>query len=232
MRVPRMRRLLPLLLLIALTAAGFVLLRGLGWDSLARHQTQLTDWVAANPVRSVTLFVVAYIMTAALSLPQGALLTVTGGFLFGTALGCTLSVTSATIGASILLVIVRSAFAQALHRNRHRIPQQVQTRLARDGFSYLLALRLVPLFPFWLVNLAAAVAGVRLAAFIPATFLGIAPASFVLSSIGSGIGSILAEGRTPDLSILFSPRILLPLLGLAGLSLLPILLRRRSDAHA
>lgn len=227
-----MRHVLPLLIVIALTAAGSVLLRGLGWDSLARHQSQLTDWVATNPVESAALFVLAYVLTAAFSLPQGALLTVTGGFLFGTVLGCALTVTSATIGASILLVVVRSAFAQTLGRNRHRIPAQVQARLTRDGFSYLLALRLVPLFPFWVVNLAAAVAGIRIAVFAPATLLGIVPASFVMSSIGSGIGSILAEGRTPDLSILFSARILLPLLGLACLSLLPILLRRRSDAHA
>ena len=119
-----------------------------------------------------------------------------------------------------------------MERHRHRIPAQVQARLARDGFSYLLALRLVPLFPFWIVNLAAAVAGIRLAVFVPATFVGITPASFVLSSIGAGVGTVLAEGRTPDLSVLFAPRILLPLLGLAVLSLLPALLRRRPGAHA
>jgi uncharacterized membrane protein YdjX (TVP38/TMEM64 family) len=222
-----MRRFLPLLILIVLAVAGFFLLRGFGWDSLARHQGQLTGWVRLHPLESAALFVAAYVATAALSLPQGALLTVAGGLLFGTVLGCALTVTGATIGASILLVVVRSAFAQTLERHRDRIPEQVQTRLARDGFSYLLALRLVPLFPFWVVNLAAAVAGIRLAVFVPATFLGIAPASFVLSSIGSGVGTILAEGRTPDLSVLFSAHILLPLLGLALLSLLPALIRRR-----
>jgi uncharacterized membrane protein YdjX (TVP38/TMEM64 family) len=222
-----MRRFLPLLILIVLAVAAFFLLRGFGWDSLARHQAQLADWVGVHPVESAGLFVAAYIATAALSLPQGALLTVAGGLLFGTVLGCALTITGATIGASILLLVVRSAFAQTLERHRDRIPRQVQTRLARDGFLYLLALRLVPLFPFWVVNLAAAIAGIRLAVFVPATFLGIAPASFVLSSIGSGVGTILAQGRTPDLSVLFSARILLPLLGLALLSLLPALMRRR-----
>jgi uncharacterized membrane protein YdjX (TVP38/TMEM64 family) len=227
-----MRRFLPLLMLVILAAAGLVLLRGVGWSSLARYQGLLTDWVGVHPAGSAAIFMVAYILTAALSLPQAALLTVAGGLLFGTVLGCALTVTGATIGASILLVIVRSAFAQTLNRLRHRIPEQVQIRLARDGFSYLLALRLVPLFPFWIVNLAAAVAGIRLAVFVPATLLGIAPAGFVLSSIGSGVGTILAEGRTPDLSVLFSARILLPLLGLAVLSLAPTLLRRRPGAHA
>lgn len=227
-----MRRFLPLLVLVILAAAGFVLLRGFGWDSLAQHQSQLANWVRLHPVVSAALFVAAYVATAALSLPQGALLTVAGGLLFGTVLGCALTVTGATIGASILLVVVRSAFAETLNRHRDRIPQQVQIRLARDGFSYLLALRLVPLFPFWVINLAAAVAGIRLAVFVPATLLGIAPASLVLSSIGAGVGSILAQGRTPDVSVLFSPRILFPLLGLAVVSLVPVLLRRRPGAHA
>jgi uncharacterized membrane protein YdjX (TVP38/TMEM64 family) len=227
-----MRRFLPLLMLIVLATAGFVLSRGIGWDSLARHQAMLAAEVAAHPAASAGLYLLAYILTAALSLPQAALLSVAGGLLFGTILGGGLTITGATIGASILLLVVRSAFAGVLDRHRHRIPEQVQTRLARDGFSYLLALRLIPLFPFWIVNLAAAVAGIRLIVFVPATLLGIAPASFVLSSIGASVGGILAEGRTPDLSVLFSARILLPLLGLAVLSLLPALFRRRPGAHA
>jgi uncharacterized membrane protein YdjX (TVP38/TMEM64 family) len=227
-----MRRYLPLLILLVFAVVGFVLLRDVSWGSLARHQGLLTGWVSLHPIASATLFVLAYIATSALSLPQGALLTVAGGLLFGTGPGCALTVTGATVGASILLVVVRSAFAQTLDRHRHRIPQQVQARLASDGFSYLLALRLVPLFPFWVVNLAAAIAGIRLAIFVPATLLGIIPASFVLSSIGAGVGTILAEGRTPDLSVLFSVRILLPLIGLAVLSLLPVLFRRRPGAHA
>ncbi|WP_428493379.1 TVP38/TMEM64 family protein [Rhodopila sp.] len=225
-----MRRFLPLLVLAVLAVAGFVLLRGFGWHSLARHQGQLLGWAGAHPVLSAALFVATYIATAALSLPQGALLTVAGGWLFGTLLGCGLTVIGATAGASILLVVVRSAFAETLNRHRGRIPPRLQTRLARDGFSYLLALRLVPLFPFWVVNLAAAVAGTRLRVFAPATLLGIVPASLVLSSIGAGVGGILAQGGTPDLSVLFSARILWPLLGLALLSLAPVLWRRRPGA--
>jgi uncharacterized membrane protein YdjX (TVP38/TMEM64 family) len=227
-----MRRYLPLVLLVALAAAGFFLIRGIGWDSLARHQVLLADWVGKRPITSAALYVLAYILTAAVSLPQAGLLTVAGGLLFGSFIGCALTVAGATIGASILLLVVRSAFARTLERQRHRIPEAVQARLARDGFSYLLALRLLPLFPFWVVNLAAAVAGIPLAIFVPATLLGIAPASFVLSSIGAGVGTILAAGQTPDLSVLFSARILLPLAGLAVLSLLPALLRRRPGAHA
>lgn len=227
-----MRRYIPLVVLTILAVAGFIVLRGIGWDSLARHQATLTVWVAAHPIVSAELFLFAYMATAALSLPHGAILTVCGGLLFGPVIGCVLTIVGATTGASILLVTVRSAFATTLQRQRHRIPEALQARLQHDGFSYLLALRLVPLFPFWLVNLAAAVAGIPVLVFFPATILGIAPASFILSSIGAGVGGILAEGGTPDLSALFTPRILLPLLGLAILSLLPLCLRRRPGAHA
>jgi uncharacterized membrane protein YdjX (TVP38/TMEM64 family) len=227
-----MRRLLPLLVVIVFAVAAFVWLRDVGWDDLARHQAVLVAWVGAHPVEAAALYLLAYVLTAALSLPHGALLTVVGGWLFGAVAGWVLTVTGATIGASVLLVVVRSAFGQTLGRHRHRIPAAIRQRLERDGFSYLLALRLMTVFPFWIVNLAAAVAGVRLAVFAPATLLGIAPASFVLSSVGAGVGSVLAEGRTPDLSVLFSPHVLLPLLGLAALSLLPVLFRRRSDVHA
>jgi uncharacterized membrane protein YdjX (TVP38/TMEM64 family) len=227
-----MRRLIPLLLLAVLAAAGFFLAREVGWDGLARHQAVLQDWVRTYPVASAALYLVAYTATAALSLPNAAILTVAGGLLYGPVLGCILTVVGATLGASLLLVIVRSAFAETLSRHSHRIPATVRTRLSSDGFSYLLALRFVPLFPFWVVNLAAAVAGIRLRVFVPATLLGVAPASFVLSSIGAGVSALLADGKTPDLSVLFAPRLLLPLAGLAVLSLLPALFRRRPGAHA
>jgi uncharacterized membrane protein YdjX (TVP38/TMEM64 family) len=226
-----MRRLPPLLLLVVLTAAGFYLAREAGWDSLARHQALLQDWVRTHPFASAGIYLVAYTITAALSLPHAALLTVAGGMLFGPLLGGALTVVGATLGASILLAIVRSAFAQVLDRHLHQVPEAVRDRLATDGLSYLLALRLVPLFPFWVVNLAAAVVGIRLAVFVPATLIGIAPASFIFSSIGANVGTLLAEGKTPNLSVLLSSGILLPLVGLAVLSLLPALFRRRPGVH-
>jgi uncharacterized membrane protein YdjX (TVP38/TMEM64 family) len=221
-----MRRLLPVLLLVILAAAGFALLRGAGWDGLARHQALLRDWIAAHPVLSAATYILVYTAAVSLSVP------IAGGLLFGKFLGFALTVTAATIGATILLLVVRSLFVHTLGNHRQRIPETVRRRLVTDGFSYLLALRLVPLFPFWLVNLAAAVAGIRLAVYVPATLLGIAPTTFILSSIGAGVGGVLERGETPDLSVLFAPGILLPLIGLAVLSLLPAIFRRRNSIHA
>jgi uncharacterized membrane protein YdjX (TVP38/TMEM64 family) len=102
----------------------------------------------------------------------------------------------------------------------------VRPRLARDGFSYLLAIRLVPAFPFWLVNLAAALCGMRLLPYVAATLLGITPATFVYASIGEGVESVLASGGEPDLAVIFSPRVLVPLIALAALSLVPVAWRK------
>ena len=117
--------------------------------------------MAAHPVGAPLAYVLAYVLTAALSLPQGALLTVTGGLLFGSVFGCALTVAGATIGASLLLLAARTALGDVLARRGGRVVEAVRGGLERDGFSYLLALRLVPLFPFWAVNLAAAIGGMR-----------------------------------------------------------------------
>lgn len=225
-----MRRLvLPLLLLILAMAAWFFLPQ-IGWNGLARHQEGLLAWVSAHPWKARGLFLLAYLLTTALSLPHATLMTVAGGLLFGPVGGCILTILGATAGASILLLILRHAVGGTVLRRR--IPPHVRERLARDGFLYLLALRFAPVVPFWVVNLAAAAVGMRLAVFIPATLIGISPASFILSWMGAGIGGLLARGATPDLAVLLAPRFLLPMLALSALSLLPAWLRRRPAAHA
>ncbi len=226
-----MRRIGWLFILTVSIVAIVATARLIDWQSLADNHARLQEQVSAHPLLAAFTYLLAYVLTAALSLPQAAILTVAGGLLFGAAYGCALTVAGATIGATLLQVFIRSVFARSLNRQRHRIPEAVRHRLARDGFSYLLALRLVPLFPFWIVNLAAAAVDMRLSVFWPATLLGIAPASYVLSSIGEGVGSVLATGRTPDLTVLYAPRIFLPLLGLALLVLLPTLFRRRSATN-
>jgi len=88
-----------------------------------------------------------------------------------------------------------------------------------DAFNYLLVLRLVPVFPFWLVNLVPALVGVGLPTYMLATFLGILPGTFVYASLGNGLGSLVEE---PDLAIIFKPSVLLPIIGLALLALVPV----------
>lgn len=230
-----MRRSFRLLLLLLLIAAGIavaVWLRPrLGWDTIGQHEQALRAWVGDHPITAPLVYVLAYILVAALSLPQAVFLTVTGGLLFGAVFSCVLTVIGATIGASVLLLVARTALGDLLSRRGGGVVAAARAGLQRDGFSYLLALRLVPVFPFWAVNLAAAAGGMRLSVFVPATAVGIAPATFVFSAIGAGVGDVLAAGQAPDLSVVFAPRIILPLVGLALLSLLPVAWRHWRAAH-
>lgn len=229
-----MKRVVPLLILVILAIAAWAsgLTAYLSWAELARHQGTLLAAVADRPVLVPIVYVIVYAAFVALSLPQAVVVTITGGLLFGTMVGGALAVLGATLGAILLFLLARTAFGDSLSRRGGAFMQTVRDGLARDGFNYLLAIRLIPVFPFWLVNLAAALGGMRLLPYATATLIGIAPGTFVFASIGAGIGSVLATGGQPDLGIILSLPVLGPLLGLAALSLLPVLWRRRRKSDA
>lgn len=221
-------RWLPIAVLAAGLAAFFAL--GLhdyvGFETLARYRAVLRAWVDAHPALAPVAYVVAYIVAIAFSLPGALLLTITGGFLFGTLLGALYAVAGATIGAIGVFLAARTAFGDLLRAKAGGAIKRMEDGFRRDAFSYLLVLRLVPLFPFFLVNLVPAFLGVSLGVFAAATFIGIIPGSLVYASVGSGLGAVFDAGETPDLGIVFTPEILLPILGLAALALVPVIYRR------
>ncbi len=228
-------RLLPLFMLLAVAAAivTFGVPHALSWSELAARQAELTAAAQAHPVQAVLLYVAAYALIVALSIPSGVVMSVTAGLLFGTLEGTAAAAVGATLGAIVLFLVVRLALRPVLARRAGALLARIGPGLQRDGFSYLLALRLVPAFPFWLVNLAPALVGMRLAPYAAATLIGVIPATAVFASIGAGLASVLAAGGRPDVDMIFSPRVLGPLLGLAVLSLLPVLWRRwRGRTHA
>jgi uncharacterized membrane protein YdjX (TVP38/TMEM64 family) len=228
-------RWLPLLVILAAIVAAFAfgVPHSLSWAALGARQAALMQATQAYPAASVLLYVAVYALVVALSVPVGVVLSVAGGLLFGTALGAAAAVVGATLGAVALFLAVRLALGPLLARRAPRLLARIGPGLERDGFSYLLALRLIPAFPFWLVNLAPALAGMRLLPYAAATLLGVIPAAIVFAALGAGVGDVLAAGRRPDLGVIFSPRVLGPLLGLAALSLLPVLWRRwRRGVHA
>jgi uncharacterized membrane protein YdjX (TVP38/TMEM64 family) len=228
-----LRRFWVVILLAVLAIAWIAGAAGqLNWAALARNQAALAGWVGAHPVLAPFVYLLLYAIAVLLSLPESAVLTVAGGLLFGTLSGGLLAVVGSSAGAIALFLAVRYHLADAIAARGGRFLDAIRTGLHRDGFSYLLAIRLVPAFPFWLVNLGAALSGMRLLPYGAATVIGIIPATFVFASIGDGLGDALAAGHQPDLSIIFSLRILGPLMALAALSLLPVAWRRwkRSDA--
>ena len=222
-----LKRLLALLVVVAVVG-GVVVLRAehwLSWHMLARHQAQLLALAADHPVLAPVLYMLAYAVIVTVSLPEGALLTVIGGLLFGTVLGTCWAVLGASLGAVGLFVLARPAFGAAVEARAGHLLARIRPGLERDGFSYLLTIRLIPIFPFWMVNLAAALVGMRPLSYAAATLIGIIPSTLVFAAVGSGLETVLASGGKPDLAIIFQLRILGPLLALAVLALLPVLLR-------
>lgn len=223
-----LRRLLPLLVLVALIGLAFALglERHLSFESLRENRVELLALVERHAALAALAYVAIYAAAIALSLPGGAALTLAGGFMFGTVLATTLVVVGATLGACIVFLIARTALGEPLRARAGPWLRRMEDGFARDALSYLLVLRLIPLFPFWLVNLVPAFMGVPLRTYALATFVGIIPGSLVYASVGAGLGAVFDQGGTPDLGIILEPKVLLPLIGLALLALLPVAYKR------
>jgi uncharacterized membrane protein YdjX (TVP38/TMEM64 family) len=224
------RRLVPLGALVV-GAVVFIALgsgRYLTFAALADNREWLLALVADSGAIAALAFIVVYAALVALSFPAAELLTIAGGFLFGRWLGTFYAVIAATIGATVVFLAARAGLA-GLAARAGPWAQRFEAGFRRDALSYLLVLRLIPLFPFWLVNLVAGAAGLRLSVFVAGTFFGILPGTFVYANLGTGLGALVAAGRRPGLSLLLAPSVLLPILGLAGLSLVPVLYRRRRE---
>ncbi len=224
------------LLLLAVLAAG-LLASGAGdqlsLEGLARNQAQLSGFVAEHRIVAVLLFIGAYALVTAASLPGALFMTLAGGLLFGVWLGGAAAVVGATIGAVAVFYVVRSSLGEALRERAEKSGGVLKTVIdgfGQDAFAYVLTLRLIPAAPFWLVNVAAGLAHAPVRPYAMATFLGIIPGTFIYAGIGAGLGRILAEGGRPDLGVIFEPQILLPLVALGLLSLGAALFRRRRRA--
>lgn len=227
-----LKRLLPLLLLVglALAAYGFGLGRYFTLDALRDNRAALVDLVATRPWMTGGGFVALYAALVALSLPGAAVMTVAGGLLFGFA-GAALSLSAATAGATLVFLFARSAFGDWARARAGAFVQRMAEGFRRDGFYYLLFLRLVPALPFWAVNLAPALLGMRLVPFVVATALGSIPGSLVFTAFGVSLGEVFDSGEPVSLSAVFSPTTIAALVGLGVLSLLPIVVRRLRGAR-
>jgi uncharacterized membrane protein YdjX (TVP38/TMEM64 family) len=212
---------------IAVIAAILILALSMGWQKylsfevLAQQSDALKNLLATKPLLVIAAFMGVYIIATAIAMPGAIWLTIGGGFLFGPFLGTALSATSATIGATILFIAAQSAIGGGLRSRAGGLIDRLEKGFAENAFSYLLTLRLLPIAPFFGVNLAAAFLRIPLRTFVIATAIGILPGGFVYAWLGSGIEHVIAAGQTPDLKIIFSPQVIGPLMGLAALALLP-----------
>ena len=217
------------LLLVAL-AVAVVLASGLADHlslvELKARRDQLQGFVALHPALSFGLYILIYIAVVSLSLPGALVMTLSGGFLFGPWLGAAAASSGASLGAAVIFLVCRTAVGDSLRGKAGSTISRIEEGVRRDAFSYILTLRLIPVMPFWLVNLAAGFVNIPLRTFLAATVLGILPGSLVYSGLGAGLGEVFASGQEPNLRVIFEPHVLLPLVGLGLLSLLPVVLRR------
>jgi uncharacterized membrane protein YdjX (TVP38/TMEM64 family) len=222
-------RRLPFLLILAAALAGAVALRDeLSFETLARHREELLAFRDAHYLWALLAFLAAYVAIVALSLPGGTVATLTGGFLFGLFPGVLFNVLGAGTGAVLVFLAARSGFGEALAQRMDSAggrAARLQASLRENEWSVLFLMRLVPLVPFFVANLIPAFVGTSLFRFAVTTFLGIIPGALVFTSVGAGLGEVFARGAAPDLGVLLTPPVLLPLLGLAALAALPMLLR-------
>src|ERR1044072_703366 len=243
-RAPRLRPFVPLvvvaLAMIAVFATGAY--RHVSLETLVRHRMAIDAFIDMHAVVAIAAFMALYVVAVALSNPGSALLTISGGILFGTFVGATAAVIAATTGATIIFLVARSACGENLVRRAGPLAGKLSDGFRADAFSYLLFLRLVPAFPFFLVNLVPALVGVKLTTFVAATLIGIVPATFAFAFFGSGLDSVIvmqevtyracvAAGHAEcslkfDLGMIATPKLLGALAAMGVLALIPIVVKR------
>ena len=219
-----LRRFAPLAVVAAAIATAFALGVGdyLSFEALRDNREFLMILVKEHAVLAVIGFIALYAVSTALSLPGGAVLSIAGGFLFGSIIGTAWIVIGATLGAVAIFMAARTALGDALKAKAGPWLKKMETGFRDNAFNYLLVLRLVPLFPFFVVNLVPAFLGVNLRTFAIATLLGIIPGAFVFASVGAGLGSVFEQGETFSPSAALTPEVITALVGLAILALIPV----------
>ncbi len=192
-----LKRWLPLIALaIAVgTAFSFGLHKHLTLTAFAEHRDFLTNYVSENFVLAVLAYTGIYTLTTALSLPGGALLTLMGGFLFGWLVAGSVTIFAATSGAVFVFMIARSSLGAFLTQKAGPFVKKLSDGFNDDAFSYMMFLRLVPVFPFWLINIAPALFNVKMRTYVVTTFLGIIPGTFAIALLGSGLGSVIDKQK-------------------------------------
>jgi len=210
-----------LMVLIALMAMAFFsgLLDRVDLAFIQQNRDQLQAFVLARPILSVGLFILTYALCVALSLPIATVLTLLGGFLFGVWIGLIAVVLGATVGATVLFLIARSSLGDPLRKKAGPLYQKVASHMQTNAVGYLLFMRLVPIFPFFLVNIVPAFFGMSVLAYALTTFMGIIPGTFVFVNLGQQFGEIAS------VSDLVSSEMLIAL-GLLGIfALIPTIYR-------
>jgi len=200
--------------------------RFLSLDALKQNRDQLLAFTEANYFAAVALFILVYIGVTGLSLPGAVILTLAGGFLFGSVSATMFVNIGATTGATLAFLAARYLLRDWVEQKFGNTLGPIQAGFSKNAFNYLMTLRLIPLFPFFLVNMVSGLTRVSLGTYVAATAIGIIPGSFVFAYAGRQLGSInsLKEIASPNVLLAFT------LLGL--LALAPVLYKKFANKPA
>lgn len=234
------KRWLPLLLIIVAFAAAYKygLHEHISLSNLIQKREELANFVEANLFAAIAIYMLIYIAVVAISFPVGLPLSITAGFLFGWVLAGFATVTAATIGAIIIFLIARSSFGEVFQARAGPFINKMTQGFQKDAFQYLITLRLVPAFPFWVVNIVPALLNMRLAPYALGTFIGIIPGTFAFTYLGAGLDSVIQEQErlnpgcadagtcSIDPKAFVTPELLTALLALGVLSFLPFVIKK------
>ena len=213
-------------LILALIAGLIIIIRftplgeQLNLQQLARQRDTLLQIVADRAIISAIVFIAIYIAVVALSIPGATVLSLIGGFLFGPLIGLLLINVGATTGALLIFLAARFLLGNSIQAKYPDKLARFNHELAQNGTNYLLTLRLIPIFPFFLINLFAGFTRIPVLTFVWTTALGIIPGSFVYAYLGYS-GTTIEPGES-----LLSPQIIIALVLLGLLSLVPVLVRK------
>lgn len=190
----------------------------LNMKNIIENRSILLNYVEKNYLLVMLIFIAVYILAVALSIPGASILTITGGFLFGPILATLYINLSATVGALIIFLITRYVLGASLQEKYKEQLTKFNSELELNGTSYLLTLRLIPLFPFFLINILAGLTNVSMKKFIWTTSLGIIPGTFIYAYLGYS-GTTTGEN-------LLSKEIIIALVLMGLLSLLPVVIKK------
>lgn len=245
---------LPLAVLIGVMALSFAM----GWHKLLSFKTigvnyeSLQSFIASNLALAIAIYMAIYVAVVALSLPGGLLMTLSGGLLFGWKIGIPATVIAATLGASLVFLIVKTSFGETLASSAGPWLAKLKDGFNDNALNYLLFLRLVPIFPFAVVNLAPALLGVPFRTYFMGTLLGIIPGTSAFTVAGAGLGSVVTAQNasynaclaknpgagddicpyTIDTTALVTPELIAAFALLGVVALIPIALKRWSPSKA
>ncbi len=218
------------LLLGFLSFFYFRLYQYMSLSSLKQYRDVLLQWTGIHYCLTVMIFISLYLLAVTFSIPGIGSLTLLGGYLFGLA-GTFYSYFSALIGSSLLFFAIRSTLGDWIAAHARGWVKKMEKGFQENAFNYVLSLRLIPAFPFWVVNIVSALLDVSFKAFISATAIGIVPGVIVYTMVGNSLHTVFQENHTADISMMLKPAVLLPMIGLSLLALLPVIYHARQKAR-